>query len=90
MKWFGEGASEQMDIALRGGFEVYGQTAVNLRKKTELFDVYIKTALDDEVLDITGLKRFGRAEDILDIIRPLDNPETVVIPESGTFCFQAP
>ncbi|GAB4296813.1 MAG: nickel-dependent lactate racemase [Myxococcota bacterium] len=86
---FSKGNSRAMDLALRGDFKVYGQTAVTTRKKIETFNVYIKTSLDDEALKTIGAKRFNSVSEINEIISGLSAPDVAVVPEGSTFCFTA-
>jgi nickel-dependent lactate racemase len=62
LNWFEADSSEQLAERLCEKYQVNGQTAWSLMKKTERFDVRIVTELEDAVAAKLGLRKEGISE----------------------------
>lgn len=56
-EWLRHGGADAIERQLRSSFAVGGHTALALREKTERFRVTMLTELDDETLELAGMKR---------------------------------
>jgi len=62
LNWFEADSSEQLAERLCAKYQVNGQTAWSLMRKTERFDIRIVTELDDAVAAKMGLRREATSE----------------------------
>jgi len=77
LKWFSHGGSSEIAEKLCREYEINGQTAWNLRSKTERFDVRMITSLSPEAVHQMGMSHHGTFEDAFD---GLDGKSGYIIP----------
>lgn len=64
IRWFDAANSVDLGRTLCEGYQVNGQTAWSLLRKTERFDVRILTAMSDELIDKTRMKRISHLDEV--------------------------
>lgn len=84
MKWFDLGTSEAIAEELCQRYQVNGQTAWNLRRITERFDVRIMTSLPDEIVTALGARPIGQNE-----IEELSRRECFAVPAAAGIMIEA-
>ncbi len=82
LKWFDAADSRELADRLAESYQVNGQTAWNILRTAESFDVRIITELDDAACRKMSLTRFGSAEDSLADVPP-DAKGAIVRSASG-------